>query len=537
MEIKLSQTITGKTSLSVVEKVSYNDLNTYEDSFKELLDLGVLIANSIKDNHWKMPCKIRANIYDLFFDLEVYKEQNNALKTFILLRRKSGLSPHKCYDELLILKKVIHQTQGFKNVSKLEKYFISLSGPRSYTISMVLTNFLSFYDSNETEKLLKITENIPYAAFGNRNLPNFHDVLVFNDIINDFFHNRPVEESIKYLPILLWWLITNILPMRPNEFLLMRFDCLEYKNGGTKWICVPRIKKESDNPIPVITYQSFEIDDKVYQLINFYKIKLYELGIEKSEFLFPREFYQKFRINKKTQAFHRMTLYNFSYLLDEFYDEIVKKTYLEFSLERIKPGDTRHFAIINMFLQGFNMLSIARMAGHDQISTQENYYSHASHFSQSYVYILAQKLVEKKISDTFSEGLIGWRREAVDRGKIYTTKETANMRIVEYGYCRETDELFPNSCIEDCRLCNKYIFKPDITDYHNGIKWMEDYSSQLEQRINETLALMKDQSSSLAFAMKPSSEEILKTNSRKVVSYMDHKAIVDSRLMEENVYE
>lgn len=47
--------------------------------------------------------------------------------------------------------------------------------------------------------------------------------------------------------------------------------------------------------------------------------------------------------------------------MNNFYKEIVEQMYLQHSLDKISPGDTRHFAIINMFLQGFNVLSIARL--------------------------------------------------------------------------------------------------------------------------------------------------------------------------------
>ncbi|KOS04327.1 hypothetical protein AM598_01565, partial [Paenibacillus polymyxa] len=74
-------------------------------------------------------------------------------------------------------------------------------------------------------------------------------------------------------------------------------------------------------------------------------------------------------------------------LIDDFYNEIIQDE----SVDRVTCGDTRHFAIMNMFLQGFNMLSIARMAGHDTLGVQQNYYSHIDHYIQSQVYLMAQE--------------------------------------------------------------------------------------------------------------------------------------------------
>ncbi len=44
-----------------------------------------------------------------------------------------------------------------------------------------------------------------------------------------------------------------------------------------------------------------------------------------------------------------------------------------------------------MCLQGVNMLSVANMAGHKSIYTQNEYFSHAKQFATSYVYLMAQK--------------------------------------------------------------------------------------------------------------------------------------------------
>ncbi|WP_336990336.1 tyrosine-type recombinase/integrase [Bacillus infantis] len=538
MEIKLSQKLHGNSVLSVVEQVEYKqfDLEIYENSFLTLKKKGYIAADTFNDRTWIMPCEIKANNFELIFDFEVFSELNLAVKAFIALRRISGVNAHKCYDELQILKKSILLSQGFKHIDKLKEMFLPLSGPRAYSVSNVLKNFIGFYICEEKNDILAICETIPFEKFGNRNLPNFHDVLIFNDIVNDFFQTKPIEATLKYMPIMIWWLTTNVLPMRPNELLLMKVDCLDQKNDGSTWLKVPRIKNEQDSPDKTIIYEPIQIDNKTYQLITFYKIKLVELDIE-DEYLFPRDFYLLYRKKRKSQAFKRMTLYNFEYLLQEFYNEVVEKIYAERNLERVKPGDTRHFAIINMFLQGFNMLSIARMAGHDVIATQENYYSHAVHFSQSYVYLLAQKILERKVSEPMSYGFIGWRREAYDRGKIYDEHDTTNFLIVDFGYCKEAPHLFPNTCIEDCRMCDNYVFKPNLSEYEEGIKWLEDYSDLLNQRINEILLLMKEQCSSLDISRHPNSKEILKTNSMKLVQYMDHKAIIDSRLMEEQRYE
>lgn len=538
LELKFSQDLFGHTNVSVVEQIYYDESETerYLNNFLALKENGYIIADSFNNHAWIMPCPIKANDFQLVFDIELFGELNQAVKAFITLRRSTGVSPHKCYDELQLLKKTIRVSNGFKKPDRLKQTILSMSEPRAYSFSNVLKNFISFFPCDQGEQILSICNTVPFAIYDNRDLPHFNDVLIFNDIVNDFFQTKPIELTLKFMPIMIWWLITNIIPQRPTEFLLINFDCLDHRPDGSMWLKVPRIKNENDTPNKEIRYELIQIDHKTYQIISSYKLKLMELGIE-DEYLFPRDFYQMFRKRPKRQAFNRMTLYNFNLLLQEFYTEVIEGIYLENSLEKIKPGDTRHFAIINMFLQGFNMLSIARMAGHDVIATQENYYSHAEHFSQSYVYILAQHILERKISNEIPEGFIGWRRDAYDRGKIYNDQDTLKLLKVDYGYCKEKSEIFPISCVEDCRTCNNYIFKPDNDIYEHGIKWLQDYSAFLNQRMNEILLIMREQCSSSILSNHPSSEELLKTNSKNLVKYINQKAMVDSRLMEEDRYD
>ncbi|MNW66968.1 hypothetical protein D3C74_454900 [compost metagenome] len=55
--------------------------------------------------------------------------------------------------------------------------------------------------------------------------------------------------------------------------------------------------------------------------------------------------------------------------------------------------------------------------------------------------------------------------------------------------------------------------------------------------MNELHLVMKEQSSSSLLSKHPYSDEISKTNSMKLVKYMNHKAIVESILMEEERYD
>ena len=160
-----------------------------------------------------------------------------------------------------------------------------------------------------------------------------------------------------------------------------------------------------------------------------------------------------------------MNLRNFNDLKDRFYKIIVEEKYGRCNLERVKAGDTRHFAIINMCLQGFSMHNIATLAGHSELKITQGYFSHVKHFAQSYVYRLAQLKLETEIGFRMDNSIIGWKKYIVHKSNIEKEKITEkHVGRVQYGLCSELKENFPNTCIEFCEFCPKYIFSPSINE-------------------------------------------------------------------------
>jgi hypothetical protein len=542
MELK---TVVGTISESkYIEMKQKVDFHTFEDKeyreFFNQLKQGGFIHGSFDDNHWSMPYKINdANIV-ISFDIEIYNKLNVALKLYTVLRLISGKSPMTVYNEIVILKKVIFESTGFTDIKKFEALVQDQSNFKNqgYRLAQDTKRFLSFFSINNNEEYIEICNKIPIYKSGNRQLPNFEDVLTFDDIVNDYFRTYPYDQTIEFLPIMMWWILSNILPLRPTEFLLLEKDCLEtaLKQGNiSHFIKVPRIKNESNSPDYILRYDSIEIDQSTYELLVNSRTKIQSLITGDSPYLFPVEYLMHFRSNPRKKKNSRINRRDFDYLKKDFYEKVVQGIYGEYGLDRIKSGDTRHFSIINMCLQGFNMLSIARMAGHDEIDSQYSYYSHAEQFSQSYVYRLAQKKLEQQISNNMSDGLVGWKRYIYDKGKTCTTSELNNEDIVgriEYGICTEQKNIFPENCIEDCRFCNKYVFHPTVNEYEEGINWLTDCSKDLEKKITESIEHMRDLSEAMHKTIKPSSDELLKTTSRNLVAYMDFKATIDAQLME-----
>lgn len=493
------------------------------------------VIGSFKDVHWRLPCNISDHPIIISFDIEVYQKFNFALKAYTIVRLLSGRTPITVYNEIALIKKAILESNGFVSIDKFEALLELQSQSyryQGYEMAIDVKRFLSFYKVANYEQAIDICSNQTFKGTA-RELPAFEDVMIFDDIVNDYFQNHSTEETLEYFPIMLWWLLTNVLPVRPTEFLMLEKDCLQYnENHASPYrITVPRIKNKSNSPGFDVRMDSVEIDEKAYTVIK-NSIQLLNSIDSQSKYLFPVELlwaYRKVKLPKKNERINRR---DFDLLKKHFYEKVVKGIYGKYDLEKIKSGDTRHFAIINMALQGFNMLSIARMAGHDVIKSQFSYYSHAEHFAQSYVYRLAQKKVENKISGEMSTGIFGWKRFVYDKGKSINVDNLVDIvGKVKHGYCTEQKDVFPDTCIEHCEFCSNYAFQPALNEQEEGIAWLTDSSGNLESKIRESIELMKDLSMNLSKTYRQGNDDLLRSTSRNLLAYMDMKAMIDSKIM------
>lgn len=519
------------------------DIEKYKEMFQQLVDENY-IHGSFDYVNWGLPYEIYDYPVTLSFDIEMFPELNTALKAYSVVRIMSGKSPMTIYNELALTKKSILSSDGFRNINKFESVLTTqcnISSYQGYEIAFAVKNFLSFYKVDNHLRIIEICDSIPIYNKTSRDLPLFNDIMIFDDIVNDYFRTYPTDETVEFLPILMWWILTNVLPMRPSEFLLLKKDCLKEKDSGNSpyRITVPRIKNESDSPEFIVRWDTVEIDDNTFNIISQAIQRIENLGIY-SDILFPVVLLTLFkkRHGSHTKKNKRINLRDFATLKKKFYEKIVEDTYGQLNLERIKSGDTRHFAIINMCLQGFNMLSISRMAGQEDIRSQYSYYSHAEHFAQSYVYQLAQKKLENKIGKNMSTGIIGWKRYIYDKGKSTTQTNQENIvGRVEYGICQERIETFPDSCIEYCEFCPNYVFNPSVNETTEAIEWLSSSSRTLEVNIREAIEIMKDISTNLTNSLRNTNNDVLESTSRKLLTYMDMKATIDSMIMEVGAFD
>lgn len=525
-------------TLKSVENVTYHLISPEElrSYFFFMIDHEFIKADTFEDNTWLFPDENKDRDIIFRFDLVTYLELNNALKSFILLKRMSGKTIGSCHSMLQSLKKAILHSNGLIDIKGLEAHLLKQSLAMSYRVASTIQQFLLFYEHPKSIEIIELCTQINSPERTNRDLPQFPDVITFDEYLSSFFDLETDENHIRFYPIYIWWKLTNIIPMRVIEFLKLKKKCVEKKDDHTFWITLPREKKKADSPFKIDVTDTIQITEDIYHIILKY-VQIIDQAEIQTEYLLPYDLYVRYLPSPNRSSCQRKGTRNrlidkyLQRIIDDFYQEIIRDDLLD----RVKCGDTRHFAIMNMFLQGFNMLSIARMAGHDDLDTQFSYYSHADHYINSQVYLLAQQKYEQYIVKTIGKTPKDMQRYFYDKGLIYEHPDLSIFRQVEYGYC--TDPFFPSNCVEDCRVCETYyIFKPPVNELTEGLEWLANYSEVINQCMRETADYMLCVTKSMYYDYKnlecqKTAQHKLTSASAQLTKLMDQMAIVEAQRM------
>jgi len=275
MQLKVALgSINENESITRKQNVKYDtfDLNKYKEMFYQLVDTNH-VYGSFEDIQWELPCNVSDYPIIIKFDIEVYQDYNLAIKAYSVIRLLSGRTPITVYNEVALIKKAILECNGLKDLQKLEALLeieSQLHSYQGYQIAIDLKRFTLFYNTDETEKIIDICNNQQMYKKTSRQLPNFGDVMIFDDIVNDYFQSHPIKQTLEFLPIMLWWLLTNIIPMRPSEFLSLKKNCLEKdENRYSPYrIKIPRIKNNTYKPNSMDIQDTIDIDEKAYNFIR-----------------------------------------------------------------------------------------------------------------------------------------------------------------------------------------------------------------------------------------------------------------------------
>ncbi|WBF56018.1 site-specific integrase [Lysinibacillus sp. JK80] len=532
----------------------------------------VNFKTTFKDNIWTFSCNTRiGRTHSINFnDLELISKKHKGIKILELVKcwcaelldsyvpstvtqktnqlissiyKTDFFSEEKLDDFINYLSEEVFV---FSNVSVMEYVNNSKSNLKNahkvLSIINSVVSFINYLDLSGHEsyvrELVNLRRKIPRDV-NNRLLPKSKDVLTLNNCIEHYFENGfSCEKVIHFSPILIWWKLTNIIPMRISEFCNISRDCLDEENCT---ITLPRIKN-TNSKRNLQKISTIAINKEMFDLINEYIITTDSYG--RSDTLISwkainetgsniSSAYRDYWFSKKAPEFiHSSSFHN---LLKSFYKNIVTKYYHKDYEREVNPNDTRHFAFCSLMLQGISPVEIARLGGHSTIEAQYHYSNHTEYF----IDIEVKKLMESyrikngQLSNSTISGLEFSRKDV--ESKSFNYPKSSTRLKMNIGYC--TDEL--QICeSEDCMLCSKWWISPE--ELVDNLHLIEEKINSRKQKITELSAFLKTLNENITTTMfkeglMKEELEAFETSANEIKSHIE--AIARFKEIEGDVYE
>ncbi|HDR4425399.1 TPA: integrase [Bacillus cereus] len=516
------------------------EIESFLRNFNKWKTANIIENESFYDTKWFIRDK-DYNRRGILFDIELYSTLNITLKCYTIYLIEQHFSVNHIQNGIHCIKESIQISKAFNlnYLTDLEEYISKHNYRKRDDLARCTINFFSFIEITNSNKFIDICSPFINNIQKNRDLPNYRHILYFDEKIEQFLNEGTKFELKKYFPIVLWWKITTVIPIRPTEFLKLKRSCVNpTKNSVNKYeITLPRSKEKGTLLRDLDITDTLQINKEIYDLVQTFKSFLSKE--DNSQYLFTYKYYEMYKEHlgsERTRHTEFLPLRQFDSLIDQFYREILKKKYNYDQIEQISPGDTRHLAFCNMMLQGFNMLTIAIIGGHKRLETQKGYWSHLTYFTESWVYNLTEKHrrlmhVNTSLPDSsFSQ----YTRDTINKYKLYKdTYDTKNFLPVDFGYC--TDIEYPFNCTGDCRHCSHYLFSPETDKIDEGLTWLNDYSKLLKRKINEQVSMLTFLSKNMNYNLEELNyslidQENLSSSANELNRLLNQKAIVGAKL-------
>ncbi|MFL0198538.1 hypothetical protein ACJDU8_23715 [Clostridium sp. WILCCON 0269] len=381
-----------------VKKYDESRIDEYLKSFMLYKSEGIIENSAFSDRVWKLKNEFdgycdRSNVE---FSFDVVRRVNMILKFFCLDLLANRISPDNICFHINKITQMLLVSNFFNplNYEDFEDYFYSLSDDSQTKQKNSILKYIAYSGEKINEEYILFIGKISNAEKKSRILPDYRSILYFDYFMKKFAKFKLTEEKFRFYPLILWWMITTCIPMRPIEFTrIKKKDC--YEENGKYYIEITRAKPHSylDKALGYRKKQKLRISKDVYEMIQEYTSHKkhsgnYLLSAEMLNALSDGgnytdyELIPKFRLNSLLKQFYKdIILRKFDYdsvNKDEVVD--IKNRYIEKisgnMIVRLQLGDTRHLAIINLVLSGYNPLSIKELSGHDDINSHMHYYNH-----------------------------------------------------------------------------------------------------------------------------------------------------------------
>jgi hypothetical protein len=566
----------GNSPVRKMESVFYNRLNEkfYKEMFESYIKKGVIKNCSFYDESWTVEtAKRKINIIFKFNELQFEKAKESGtfvngfnisdlnLSTRAYILYQLNVETTRAMNAVIVsLRKLLNQNFLTKNEVSGHSLKIKECYYRLYKLYF---RFIDDYFNNE--ELLDDLEQV-YNKFinsftiGKRPLPAMETMFRFNDIIEKFIKattngykdydefnfsddNERKFFRLKYFPVILWWKITSILPLRVHEFCVTPNNCFSKKGGKYFNFRRSQLKggsKQKDFNHTLDSCYSKEeipIGTGTRALINEYLdlVKLYDAmedfygygskGPINREFLLSYRAYK--HAMKETYNGSRYLRYidedeffsqkHLNRLLDWFLIEIVNgrlgidivSKNKEIGVEQLLGSqmndiclmDTRHFAIMNMVFMGYEPATLQRIIGHKTVSQSYSYFNHAEIFSNCYILNVAtQKAFENNskqkeaifkmnFDEIFGQEGDAKRRLRIIKYKKQVEKGEITPKKLKHGEC-----MYLKNDLVPCKLlrakhgrCRFFLPNDEVS-----LKMVEDEYNKVDDEITAELKVLDE---------------------------------------------
>ena len=519
----------NKSSYLVIKyKMSNTSEETYVEMFHELKRTGTFINDSYDDDLWICFEDKDSPTRRLSFSfLEAHPQMEKTVKNYLLVK----LYVQKC-RLLTAAKRLLHikhfmEDTDFVNPDNVKDYqmLIGTWNGNKKREAIAIKEFLEFSNLDHAGLYYDLVKNIKKAENSYRELPDFQGVLIFDYIVNDYWEKiKDSEDRYRLFPVILWWKLTTVIPIRPIEFYNLKRDCV-YEKNGRYYFKIERLKAEYGRKRVISDIVTdFELNTELYFFI--YDYVEYCNGIDNCKYLISPPTCDMIYRNKVLNTREKFTREKMNIYYKAFQKEIVEGQYdykvvrshdtKEGELPYIYYGDTRHLAIMNMMLQGMNPIYIAQLAGHHTLDAQVGYYSHLETFTTAKSYILSQfmkgnNLLKRPSRDT-NMG------EKVVKKEILGTDYYALPKVAK-GQGRCSSRNIPYECNHKSCLFCKYFFPENVS---------EDLLSFYKEENDRNMAFVKKSLQTLFGQITLRDDAEIKQDAIQLSVLLSQKIMIDS---------
>lgn len=436
------------------------ELDRIQRVMEEFKSDGTWIKGSFADDHWVFQEMRAQNIgYHTHFDFSrldpiISFRSLNDLKLMIKFWVAQLLENYiqqtaRCNYHDLIWALEISNGLSPDHIGVLSKAFMNITNENKRADH--ITSVLNFIDYAQIEKkplyktkLMELRASIKKYV-NVKKLPPSRDVLCFSYYLEKYIKDlgdgaEDCYYKLTFYPLLLWWKLTTIIPMRPSEFCTIERGCLSEEDSKT-YLKLPRIKHNTKN---VQIYDRVLINPEMAGIITDYLCISEEFGPSQTLVSFRSLAEAHGMLGRVGTRLHKR---NMDYLnnavlkilIQRFYLDILEKKY-GVIIEKenwVRPNTTRHIAFISLMMQGISPAEVARLGGHVTIEAQYHYSGHVEYWIDTSVMKLLEKYKYTLSAQEQAQGGYISREIILASVKPGTTEVEIPLEI---GYCSDEQQ-------------------------------------------------------------------------------------------------